>query len=184
VKRKKKEPDLDKLISPGNRIEIPPDEKTAIADAVESGEAKPIVSMEEGKQMPLFMYGINYEWCGQVINFMGTITYLVKDNLIEGRGRLRFDITGNKMAFELKGKKVMTPMAIESMKNEIRKVSADMEKTMKCRRIDEPFELCFEAGEKMESIMKKINDSNQFNITAIDKSVEESKKKLKEWYKT
>lgn len=75
---------------------------------------------------------------------------------------MRYEDTGRKTTFEFKDQ--FTLKEIEKAKAKIREMFAEMLKGTPFTKAKDPFELSFEVDEDMDSIIKKMNDSNQFNI--------------------
>ena len=94
-------------------------------------------------------------------------SHLKKTDEIEVRGRMRYEATGRKTVFAFKEKFKLNEL--DRAKKEIRKAYESMRNGMWLIETTPTCELNFEINESMDSIMKKINDSDQFNVTQLDK---------------
>jgi len=161
---KKKEKSLAHLISPENRM--------LTADMTKLNLNHPegaVLNMIEKVEMPLYIYGIPCSFMGLECHFMAAIQHFIKENIIEIRGRLRFESSGNKTSVTGKNKMQYSKENLETMKQEIKDIVRRMGTIMPFITTKTPFELNFEVDESIESIMKKMNNSNQFDIGVKDK---------------
>lgn len=130
---------------------------------------KPVIEMEEGKTMPLFMLiGQNRMFETAVINIMASIIHHIKTDKLEIRGRIRFDATGNKTMFRIN--KEFDLKELEDAKAEVRSFYKLAVEDLKLEELEPVFELEFDVNESMDSIMKKINDSDKFSIGTVEKN--------------
>lgn len=133
-------------------------------------EPKPIIEMNEEKSMPLFIFIGNTKcpWLENTeMNLMMTAMHMKKENKIEVRGRMRYEATGNKTAFEMKESFKMTELL--EAKQKIREMYNKVCEEMKLEETRPPYELEFMIGEKTEDIIQKMQDSDQFNIQKLAK---------------
>jgi len=126
-----------------------------------------MISIQEGKYSMLFIYGVPLQFQGTSnVHFMASIQHRIKENKIRLMGRMRFEDTQRKTTF--RGKTLdCTKENIEKLKEEIRKMATIMEIELPYKAAKPHFELEFKVGESIESIMQKMNDSNEFNIGQV-----------------
>ena len=139
---------------------------------MEENLGKPIIEMEEDRIMPVYMLMGELVFKTKIgesgMSYMVTISHNKKDGLLETRGRMRYEDTGNKTVFEAKEKYKV--IELEKAKDEVRKMYKDMLKDIPSFKEREPyFELEFNINESTDSIVKKMNDSNRFNIGVSEK---------------
>ena len=131
---------------------------------------RPIVEMEENRIMPLYLFIGNLKAPkigNSKMNYMCTASHLKETSEIEVRGRMRYEATGRKTVFSMKEKFKLRELDL--VKEKIKKAYQAMRTGMWLVETTPIFELNFEVNEHMDSIMKKINDSDQFNVTQLDK---------------
>lgn len=131
-------------------------------------EEKSVISLIEKKQSILFLYGVPLTFLDKNIHFMATIQHNIKKNTINIAGRLRFEETKNKTM--MMGKKALkcTPENITALKEEIRNIHIKLERDLPFKSVKAHFELNFKIGESVDSIVQKMNDSNEFDIGQIE----------------
>ena len=150
---------IDEIVSPENKMSP---EKMGLLDK-EMG--KPIIEMKEGETMPIFIAISEMKFLNQYdVNLMISIIYNYADKTIEMRGRIRYDATGNKVVLTGKEIKPFTVEDYTQMREDIRQTQSAMLKKDVMELLDKPTELMFDIDESTESIMKKMNDSNKFDI--------------------
>jgi len=154
---------FDIPIKPQNRMT--PAELNRLVINENPDDSKAIVEMKEGELMPLYMFvgklrmGDNWR-----CNLMCSVMHLVKTNEIEIRGRMRYEETGNKTIFN-SGKKSISDL--EKAKDDIDDVYQGMIRVGLCEADGKPTTLEFEKDEPIESIMKKMEASDCFNIGVV-----------------
>lgn len=133
-------------------------------------ENAPIVEIEEGRVMPLYIFiGMVASpiMKNTIVNVMATALHFKKNDTITVRGRLRFESTGKKTVFEMKEK---WPLAdIHQAKWKIKEFYESMVRKMFLTEIEPSFEIDFKIGESMEEVIEKMNQSDKFNIGNIKK---------------
>lgn len=132
--------------------------------------ARPVVEMEESRVMPLFIFigNLKAPKIGDTkMNYMCTASHLKKTDEIEIRGRMRYEATGRKTVFSFKEKFRLNELNLA--KEKIRKAYEAMRTGMWLIETTPTYELNFEVNESLDSIIKKINNSDQFNVTQLDK---------------
>jgi hypothetical protein len=143
------------------------DPETAMNATLHSG-GKAVLKLEEGVEMPLFLYGVPYTFMEVPCHLLVAIQHIIPSNELEIRGRMRFETTGNKSEFAKPQRMPFNERNLELMKEEVRRVVEQMETDLPFIPQKPHFELNFRPGESVESVIKKMNDSNEFNIGVID----------------
>lgn len=147
--------DIMKLISPENLF---------IATGKED-LSNPIIEMSDKKNL---LYttaqSFNLSNFDYPSDLMMSIIYDVEKKTIEMRGRIRYHKSGNKTVFSDKKQIKYSIKELKILKGKINEVYDMVGKNLRMQPIDERTELVFDIGEKQESIIKKMNDSNRFNI--------------------
>ena len=157
-------------INPQNKMS---DEKlNEFKDSIDSGgiAPKPVLEMDPGRIMPLYMFigNVRAPKIGDTkMNYMLAESHLIKTGEIEVRGRMRYEATGRKTVFGLKEKFKLKDL--DKAKKAIRDAYEDTRSAMWLIEIKPVAELNFEVGESMDSIIRKMNDSNEFNIGQVNK---------------
>lgn len=133
---------------------------------------KPIIEMDEARVMPLYMLGADLKMeipplGDAAMNLMITISHLKENNKLEIRGRMRFEDTGRKTIFG--AKKEFTLNEFQAAKDHVGELYKTMVDEMFLKEHTPKWELQFAINESSDNIMKKINESNHFNITTIQK---------------
>ena len=127
-------------------------------------DSKAVISITE-TETPLFITGAPYDFAGNAFHLMATIIHNNKTNTIEIRSRLRNETTGRKNENTNRGTQSYTPENLEIMKTEILSMYTDLVKDMPYLQLQKtPFQISFEIGEDVDSIIQKMNDSNEFDI--------------------
>lgn len=157
---------LSNLISPNNQM---PQEQMDEAEA--SGKA--IVTLGEGDCMLHMIVadlaaGKDKDNPEEIINIMASIVYNVKNNTIELRGRFRFENSGNKKGF-YRDPEPYTKEGLEELKKFANNMPSKMKVFSVFHLLETPTILEFKIGESSESIIKKLNDTNKFNISFAKK---------------
>jgi len=168
-------------INPENRMS--PEMLKMFSRNISNVNDAPIIGMEEGVTMPLFMSITNMEFFNRKMNLLVAITYVFKDQTMSYKGRLRFEDTGNKTIFQ--DKESSTPYSesnLAAMKDKIRELVSGMEAEPDnggCgfKIVDGPHELEFNVSDTMDDVLKKVNDSNLFNIGTIKKDKQKNETK-------
>ena len=159
-----------------NRERARANQKNATNEAEADGHTNsenivsPVVEMEENRIMPLFIFigNLKAPKIGNTkMNYMCTASHLKKTNEIEVRGRMRYEATQRKTVFAFKEKFKLNELNLA--KEKIRKAYEAMRTGMWLIETTPTYELNFEVNESLDSIIKKINDSDQFNVTQLDK---------------
>ena len=148
---------LEHLISPENKMEFPKINSKDIEKAA-------IVTMKAGVAMPLFMFGTEATLMGKTINILITITNYIKEKRIEMKGRLRFEDTGRKTIFIMPGNFSNSTEDIKKAKQKVRDLIEEMKTSLPNFNAETPWEINLNKEETMESLIKKLNDSNRFDI--------------------
>lgn len=125
------------------------------------------IIIDHEKTMPLYIISIPYKCLGKDCQFMATILHTKKDNLLESRGRLKIDATGQKAPFISPEKLTYSPTTLEKMKEELRNLTKTLSNSGLFKATKPCFEINFKINESMESVMKKLKDSDQFNINSV-----------------
>lgn len=133
---------------------------------------KPIIEMSE-KTMPVFMLGADLIMeippLGKApMNLMITISHIKEGDKLDIRGRMRFEDTGRKTIFG--AKKEYKASQLREAKQMVKDIYREMLNGMPLREQSPKWELNFDIGEDMDSILKKMKESDHFNITSIDKN--------------
>jgi len=164
----KKEKESSFFVSPQNKM----NEKEAkkYVESYENEESSPVFKLKEGIEMPLYIFGTNFSFMKTIeTNLMIIIQHHIKENQIEIKGRIRYESTGNKTYFGREKKEKYTERNLELFKKEIKQMAEKIESDLPFKQTRKPFEINFNVNEPIESIMKKLNDSNEFNIGTVDK---------------
>lgn len=154
-------------------IEIKPENQfntEEIAKNLKEMDGPALVEMEEDRIMPLYIFGgeLAAPILGNtVVNVMGVALHLKKENQIQVRGRLRFESTGRKTMFEMKEKWPIEDIIHAQWK--IKEFYETMIKKMFLTEVKPSFEIHFKVGETMKETIRKMNDSNQFNLGTMPK---------------
>lgn len=153
-------PDLASLISPENHLDIT---QFNIGD---KAEMRPVIEISKDTTI-LYVYAVDLDFVGVNTNILASIVYNKKAKTIEMRGRTRFDSTGNKKVFS--GEiKPYTTMNLIQMRKKIKDLPIKLTTNVpQLKIVGTPVELHFTKDESIESIVKKMNDSNAFNIGSI-----------------
>lgn len=134
-------------------------------------KAVPVTEMEEGRIMPVFILGLPMKFktfLGETnCDLMLSISHLIKQEQLEIRGRMRFESTGNKTIFSIK--KTFKKSEYDDAKDKIYQVIESMTENMPLYPVTEPWELEFPFDATMDEIVKKMDDSNHFDIGSIEK---------------
>lgn len=129
---------------------------------------KPIIKMDENESMPLYMF-IGDTECPYLrntkMNFMTTAMHMKKENIIKVIGRIRYEYTERKTIFEIKEQFKMTELL--EVKGKIQEMYNTMCEKMQLKEIHKPQEIEFMINEDIDSILKKMNESNAFNMEKI-----------------
>lgn len=132
-------------------------------------DQRPIIELTDDTSL-LYIYIVNLKVSTINTDIMASIIHSKKDNTIEMRGRIRREDTGSKSVFPTAPKLDYSEEAMKTMKAGIagivRKVSEDLPFVQVLKT---PFEISFAVDEDMDSIIKKLNASDQFNIGIADK---------------
>lgn len=151
-------------IKPENRLNM---EEIGHIDTTD----EPIVRMEEGVVMPLYiMIGVvelKTPIGGSIMNLMGVASYLREKDEIEVRGRMRFEATGRKTAFQMNRR--FKPEELIEAQWAIKDMYTKMVKDMGLIEKEPIFELNFGKNDTTEEIIEKMNQSDKFNIGSFEK---------------
>ena len=142
---------------------MPEEDMPSYLDA-QNGNIKPIISLEPDKTMPLFIYGITGNFEGETMDFMASIIHLIPTNEIEIRGRLRNQMNGNKTKFLEAHTEKYTVPNLNLLKGYIAQTTQNLIDKLGVQPYNPHWEVEFDPKESLDSIIQKMNDSNQFNI--------------------
>jgi len=137
---------------------------------ITNNPTKPVIEMNPEKIMPLHMFiGIlefipikNITQYKTIINLMATILHNKKTNKLEIRGRIRYEDTERKTVFNIPKEFKLTEL--NKAKKEIKTFYTDMINNKMFKEVEPKFEIDFKINDDIDSIIKKLNDSNKFNI--------------------
>lgn len=152
-------------ISPQNRMD--PERIKEILknkDDKDDKEAKPVIEIIEGKLMPLFIRALNMQCLGQIMNFMMVILYNKEKNKIEIRGRMRYEESGNKTILGGMEETYTEENYKTAQKFLRKKMDTLVNPEMPFELLEPAQEVTFGINDTGDEIIKKINDSNMFNI--------------------
>ena len=159
--------DLPQYIKPENRMN-----KEEMKKLMGDGTNKPIIMMEEGKTMPLFINFLEIESTENKtnrVNIMTVIMHDIEKEEIETKGRMRDGITGEKKEFSGKtGKIKYDKENYEIEKAHIRELNESMKKDKKVKVLICQ-ELEFDEKDGAKEVARKMEQSNLFNIGREDK---------------
>lgn len=135
---------------------------------------EPVIELKEKETMPLYIFIAKFK-SGMVkqekdevyMNLMMTIIHLKKTQTLEIRARMKYEDTGRKTIFKIPKKYKIKD--IEEAKKEIHEFYSGMISQLPFEATEPPFELEFDINENAKSIIKKLNDSNQFDIGQVKK---------------
>jgi hypothetical protein len=167
MKKKDKIP----YISPGNRMDPNNPIMKATKKELKTEEFKPIIEMSDENQI-IYMAVQNLVFMNTShTNFMASIIHHKKAKTIEMRGRMRFEDTGRKTVFSTKDEdiKPYTRANYQKMKWMIKDMPTMLVKETPFKPVEPIYELEFAINEDIDSIIKKLNDSNQFDIGVLPK---------------
>jgi len=136
------------------------------------GDPKPVIEMIEDEIMPLNIFIAKFisnikESEDIDLNLMLTILHLKKENKLEIRGRMRYEDTGRKTIFTLPESFKLEEL--DKAKAIVFEFYTGIVKELPFIPVEKPYEIDFEVNEKANKVIKKLNDSNQFNFGTIDK---------------
>lgn len=161
---KQPEPEWDGIISPENRMSA-----SDIPSLEELAANKPIVEFGDNYDL-LYIFSQPLEFMGVGTHLMCSIVYDKKTKQIEMRGRMRFESTGRKTCFQSKPQRY-SPLSYKKLKTKASSMSSILMKDITAFvAVKPPVELEFALGEDVEAIIKKMNDSGEFNIGVAPKN--------------
>ena len=136
------------------------------------GNPKPVIEMIEKEIMPLNIFIAkfisNLKKSKNIdLNLMLTILHLKKENKLEIRGRMRYEDTGRKTIFTLP--KSFKLEELDKAKAIVLEFYTGMIKELPFIPVGEPYQINFEVNETINKVIKKLNNSNQFDFGTIDK---------------
>ncbi len=128
-------------------------------------ESRGIIQIEEGRIAPLYIFIANIrapKMGNTKINYMMTASHLKKTNEIEIKGRLRYEATGRKTVFSLKENFKLNEL--DKAKGKIKEMYTVLRNKMWLIEISPAVEINFGANESIDSIIKKMDESGEFDI--------------------
>ena len=129
-------------------------------------DCKPVIEMEEGRVMPVYMFMASLKFVTEIgnsnLSFMASVVHNIKEKNLEIRGRMRYEDTGRKTVFAFPNK-YKTSELLETQR-EIKRMYNDILKDLPFLEAKTYDEISFDLNETSESMIKKMNDSNLFNI--------------------
>lgn len=149
--------DYEKIISPENKMS---------EERVKKMEAQAHKDAEDDFNRMMFIGVGSSNLMGRAINLMCQIVHNPKDNTIKMRGRIRYEETGNKSWFETKVK----PHTQENYDELKKLIQEKVSGFLNFGDVFQPYqEIELPLSLSDEEFLKKLNDSNMFDIGHIPK---------------
>jgi hypothetical protein len=134
------------------------------------GEVKPVIQMEEGRITPLYILIANVrapKIGNTKMNYMIAASHLKETDEISVAGRMRYETTGRKTVFSLRENFKLSEL--DQAKKKIREMYDSMRDKMWLIETKPAVEINFGANESLDSIIKKMDESGEFDIGTLEK---------------
>ena len=129
-------------------------------------EIRPVVEMEEGRVIPVYIFGgplvFKSQFGDSYMDIMLSLSHHIKEKKLELRGRMRYKDTGKKTVFG--GKKMFNLAEYEDAKQTARNMYLKLIKETNIKPSETAWELEIPFGTNANDTIKLMDQSNHFNI--------------------
>jgi len=157
------------FISPANQMT---EDQIATAGFGDSkNEIRPVVEMEEGRVVPVYIFGgplvFKSNLGNSLMDIMFTLSHHIKENKLSLRGRMRYKSTGRKTVFG--GVKMFDLAEYDDAKQSARNMYLKLIRETNIKPSENGWELEFPIGSTTKEIVEAMNESGHFDICIVPK---------------